>query len=254
MRWMRMLLAATLLASLVLSFGCGPSAPPEKAPEKKVEEPPPAAKAEEPPPAPKKTEPVETAKLEPPKPAPKPKVVEKPKPKPKPPSPPVVVMETSKGVIKIELNPEKAPNTVKNFLAYVDDKFFDGTIVHRVIPDFMIQGGGYTPDMREKPNRPPIKNESANGLANVRGTIAMARTSNPHSATSQFYINHQTNQKTQSLDRQRAADGWGYCVFGKVIEGMDVVDAIAGVPSGVKRGHANVPNETVLIKSVRRDG
>ena len=253
MKWMRMLLAATLLAALVLSFGCGPSAPPEKAPEKKVEEPPPAAKAEEPPPAPKKTEPVETAKLEPPKPAPKPKVVEKPKPKPKPKPTglPVVVMETSKGVIKIELDPKSAPNTVKNFFAYVDDKFFDGTIFHRVRAKFMIQGGGFTPDMREKPNRAPIKNESANGLPNLRGTIAMARTGNPHSATSQFYINHITNE---ALDRQKAADGWGYCVFGKVIEGMDVVDAIAVVKTGVKRGHANVPNETVLIKSVRRDG
>ena len=222
-----------------------------KAPEKKVEEPPPAAKAEEPPPAPKKTEPVETAKLEPPKPAPKPKVVEKPKPKPKPPSLPVVVMETSKGVIKIELDPKSAPNTVKNFLAYVDDKFFDGTIFHRVRPKFMIQGGGLTPDMREKPLRAPIKNESANGLANLRGTIAMARTGHPHSATAQFYINHITND---FLDRQNAADGWGYCVFGKVIEGLDVVDAIAIVPTGVKQGQGDVPNETVLIKSVRRDG
>lgn len=254
MRKMHMLLAAPLLAALVLSFGCGPSAPPEeKAPPAKTEEPPPAANAEEPPPEPKKTEPVETAKLEPPKPEPKPKVVEKPKPKPKPKpaGPPVVVMETSKGVIKVELNPEKAPNTVKNFLAYVDDKFFDGTIFHRVRARFMIQGGGFTPDMREKPNRAPIKNESANGLPNLRGTIAMARLPNPHSATAQFYINDITND---FLDRKNAADGWGYCVFGKVIEGMDVVDAIAAVRTGVKRGQADVPLETVLIKSVRRDG
>ena len=253
MRWMRMLLAATLLAGLVLSLGCGPSAPPEAESPEEKEEPAPTAKAEEPPPEPKKPDPVETAKIEPPKPEPKPKVAEKPKPKPKPKpvGPPVVVMETSKGVIKIELDPKNAPNTVKNFLAYVDDKFFDGTIFHRVKPKFMIQGGGFTPDMKEKPNRAPIKNESANGLPNLRGTIAMARTGNPHSATSQFYINHITND---SLDRKNAADGWGYCVFGKVIEGMDVVDAIAVVPTGVKRGHGDVPLETVLIKSIRRDG
>ena len=250
MRWTQLLLAATLLALLVLSFGCGPSAPPEeKAPEGKAAEPAPAAKAEEPPPEPEKTEPVETAKLEPPKPEPESKVVEKPEPKPA--GPPVVVMETSKGVIKIELDPERAPKTVENFLAYVDDKFFDGTIFHRVRPKFMIQGGGFTPDMREKPNRAPIKNESGNGLPNLRGTIAMARTGNPHSATSQFFINHIANEL---LDRKNAADGWGYCVFGKVVEGLDVVDAIAAVPTGVKRGHADVPLEPVLIKSVRRDG
>ncbi len=246
MRWMRMLLAATLFSVLVLSLGCGPSAPPEE----KVEEPAPVTKAEEPPPEPEE---VETAKLEPPKPELEPKVAEKPKPKPKPKpaGPPVVIMETSKGTIKIELNPERAPGTVKNFLAYVDSKFYDGTIYHRVMPGFMIQGGGFTPDMREKPNRAPIKNESGNSLANLRGTIAMARTGAPHSATSQFYINHKTNQ---ALDRAHAQDGWGYCVFGKVIEGLDVVDAIAGVATGINKGHRNVPVEPVLIKSARRAG
>ena len=147
MRWMRMLLAATLFSVLVLSLGCGPSAPPEE----KVEEPAPVTKAEEPPPEPEE---VETAKLEPPKPEPEPKVAEKPKPKPKPKpaGPPVVIMETSKGTIKIELNPERAPGTVKNFLAYVDSKFYDGTIYHRVMPGFMIQGGGFTPT-RKGPGR-----------------------------------------------------------------------------------------------------
>ena len=255
MRRMQMVLAATLFAVLVLSLGCGTAVPPEgNALEKKAETEP-VTKAEQLPQEPEKTKPVETAKLEPPKPEPEPKVVEKPKPKPKPEpkpaGPPVLVMETSEGAIKIELNPERAPNTVENFLSYVDGKFYDGTIFHRVIPRFMIQGGGFTPDMREKPNRPPIKNESSNGLSNLRGTIAMARTGNPHSATSQFYINHKTNQ---ALDRQNARDGWGYCVFGKVIEGIEVVDAIAAAQTDVKRGHRDVPLETVLIKSARRDG
>jgi len=134
-------------------------------------------------------------------------------------------------------------------LQYVDDGFYDGTIFHRVIKNFMIQGGGFTADMTEKPTRPPIKNEAANALANLRGTIAMARTSDPHSASSQFYINHQTNR---GLDKDQAPDGWGYCVFGKVIEGMDVVDKIAAVPTGNKGGHGNVPTTPVVIKSVRR--
>src|SRR5947199_4303322 len=135
-----------------------------------------------------------------------------------------VVMETSKGAIKLELDEDKAPVTVKNFLAYVDDKFYDGTIFHRVIPDFMIQGGGHTPGMGRKATKAPIRNESGNGLSNVRGTIAMARTSEPDSATAQFFINVVDN--SASLDRAR------YCVFGRVAEGMDVVDQVRSVPTG----------------------
>lgn len=162
---------------------------------------------------------------------------------------PVVVMETSMGTIEIELYAEKAPETVKNFLSYVEDKHFDGTIFHRVIPNFMIQGGGFVPGMQEKPHKAPIKNESANGLSNARGTIAMARTPDPHSASAQFYINHKDNG---GLDRAQAQDGWGYCVFGKVTKGMDVVDKIAQVRTGTKGGHRDVPVEDVTIKSVRK--
>jgi cyclophilin family peptidyl-prolyl cis-trans isomerase len=162
---------------------------------------------------------------------------------------PVVIMDTSMGPIKIELFADKAPVTVKNFLDYVDAKFYDGTIFHRVIPDFMIQGGGFEPGMKQKQTREPIKNESSNGLSNVRGTIAMARTNEPNSATAQFYINVKDNK---FLDKDQAKDGVGYCVFGKVIEGMDVVDKIKEVPTGNKGGHANVPLKDVTIKSVRR--
>src|SRR5438093_3974893 len=130
-------------------------------------------------------------------------------------------MDTSLGSLKIELFPDKAPHTVKNFLAYVDDKFYDGTVFHRVIKDFMIQGGGFEPGMKQKKTRPPIKNESANGLSNTRGTVAMARTSDPHSATAQFFINTANNA---FLDKAQSRDGVGYCVFGKVTQGLDVVD------------------------------
>jgi peptidyl-prolyl cis-trans isomerase A (cyclophilin A) len=156
---------------------------------------------------------------------------------------PVVVMETSMGTIKIELNPAKAPITVKNFLDYVDAKFYDGTIFHRVIPTFMIQGGGFEPGMRQKKTREPIKNEAPNGLSNERGTIAMARTSELDSATAQFFINVVDNK---GLDQPR------YCVFGKVIDGMDVVDKIRNVRTGRVGGFADVPVEDVIIKSVRR--
>jgi cyclophilin family peptidyl-prolyl cis-trans isomerase len=177
---------------------------------------------------------------------------------------PVVVMDTSMGPIKIELNEDKAPITVKNFLSYVDDKFYDNTIFHRVIGkenserDFMIQGGGYTTEKKQKDTKPPIKNESSNGLSNTRGTIAMARTSNPNSATAQFYINVGDNS---FLDRA----GGGYTVFGKVIEGMDVVDKIKAVKTGASpieqmtvtgakqmSPTPNVPDENIVIKSVRR--
>src|SRR6266436_3724154 len=136
---------------------------------------------------------------------------------------PVVVMETSLGTIKIELDAAKAPITVKNFLSYVDDKFYDGTIFHRVISNFMIQGGGFEPGMRQKPTKGQIKNESSNGLKNARGTVAMARTNVPDSATSQFFINLKDNT---FLNKEEAQDNVGYCVFGKVIDGQDVVDKI----------------------------
>ncbi len=160
---------------------------------------------------------------------------------------PVVVMETSQGTIKIELFEDKAPITVKNFLGYVKDKHYDGLIFHRVIEDFMIQGGGFEPGMKQKPAKDPIKNESANGLSNERGTIAMARTPVADSATSQFFINVKNNT---GLDRANAADKVGYCVFGKVIEGMEVVDKIRKVRTGAKMGHRDVPEEDVVIKSV----
>lgn len=162
---------------------------------------------------------------------------------------PVVVMETSMGTVKIELYPDKAPVTVKNFLDYVDDKFYDGLIFHRVIPTFMIQGGGFEPSMNQKKTKAAIKNESGNGLSNERGTIAMARTSDPDSATAQFYINVKDNK---GLDKANAGDGVGYCVFGKVTEGMDVVDKIKAVKTGVKGGHRDVPLDEVVIKSIRR--
>jgi cyclophilin family peptidyl-prolyl cis-trans isomerase len=158
---------------------------------------------------------------------------------------PVVVMETSKGNIKIELYASKAPITVKNFLKYVEDKHYDGLIFHRVIEDFMIQGGGMTENLKEKPTRDPIKNESDNGLSNERGTIAMARTMVADSATSQFYINVKDNK---FLDKANAKDGVGYCVFGRVIEGMDVVNMIRAVKTNAK---TDVPLEAVVIKSVR---
>ncbi len=161
---------------------------------------------------------------------------------------PVVVMETSKGTIKIELFQDKAPITVKNFLQYVEDKHYDGLIFHRVIPTFMIQGGGFQPGMKERKTHDPIKNESANGLSNERGTIAMARTNIPDSATSQFFINVKDND---NLDKAKARDGVGYCVFGKVIEGLDVVDKIKDVKTGSVGPHDDVPTEDVLIKSVR---
>src|SRR5581483_12431173 len=137
---------------------------------------------------------------------------------------PVVIISTSIGDIKIELYPDKAPETVKNFLSYVNDKFYDGTIFHRVIPGFMIQGGGFTPDMQQKPTNPSVKNEAANGLKNEVGTLAMARTPDPNSATAQFFINVKDNDFLDYKDS--SVQGFGYCVFGKVIEGMDVVRKI----------------------------
>ena len=163
---------------------------------------------------------------------------------------PQVLMKTSKGDITIELFQDKAPISVKNFLAYADEKFYDGTIFHRVIKGFMIQGGGLTADMHEKSSKPPIKNEAANGLKNKRGTLAMARTPEVDSATCQFFINLVDNAflNHESNDPER----FGYTVFGKVIAGMDVVDAIAGVPTGTRGGHQDVPREAITILSVTR--
>ena len=158
-----------------------------------------------------------------------------------------VVMSTTYGPIEIELNAEKAPVTVANFLQYVDAKFYDNTIFHRVIRGFMIQGGGFDKDMKEKVTKAPIKNEATNGLLNDVGTIAMARTSDPHSATAQFFINVEKNTMLNNAD-----GNWGYAVFGKVTKGMEVVEKIKTVRTGDRAGHQNVPMDVVMIKSVRR--
>jgi cyclophilin family peptidyl-prolyl cis-trans isomerase len=160
---------------------------------------------------------------------------------------PVVLIQTSKGRFKVELETERAPLSVQNFLAYANDGFFDGTIFHRVIDGFMIQGGGFAPDMTQKPAKAPIKNEASNGLLNKRGTLAMARTSVVDSATAQFFINLADNDFLNHGSRD-----FGYAVFGRVVEGMDVVDAIAKVQTGRKGGHEAVPSEPVVIQSIKR--
>ena len=163
---------------------------------------------------------------------------------------PQVLLKTNKGDITIELFQDKAPISVKNFLSYADEKFFDGTIFHRVIKGFMVQGGGMTADMHEKSAKPPIKNEAANGLKNKRGTLAMARTPEIDSATCQFFINLVDNA---FLDhKSNNPEEFGYAVFGKVAAGMDVVAAIAGVATGSKGGHQDVPREPITILSVTR--
>ncbi len=158
-----------------------------------------------------------------------------------------VKMETSMGDIVIELNEEAAPVTVKNFLDYIGEGFYDGTIFHRVIPNFMIQGGGLTPDMKGKDAHEPIINEASNGLKNDRGSISMARTSHPDSASSQFFINHRNNANLNYAGENNP----GYTVFGKVVEGIEVVDEIAAVKTTSKGSYRDVPAETVLIKSVK---
>ena len=163
---------------------------------------------------------------------------------------PQVVMETSKGEIVLELYPDKAPLTVKNFLSYIETGFFNGTIFHRVIPGFMIQGGGFSANMQKKPTLPPIKNEADNGLKNDRSTIAMARTRDPHSATAQFFIN--TVDNTFLNYKSPTVSGWGYAVFGKVIQGMQVVDAISKVKTGTKGPFRNVPKTPVEIIKVSK--
>ncbi|MFM7149371.1 MAG: peptidylprolyl isomerase [Gemmataceae bacterium] len=155
-----------------------------------------------------------------------------------------ILMKTSKGDITLELDGDKAPLSVNNFLQYVDSGHYDNTIFHRVISNFMIQGGGFEPGMKQKKTQPPIKNESGNGLSNVRGSIAMARTNDLHSATSQFFIN--------TVDNSRHLDSAQYCVFGKVVDGMDAVDAIRMVATGSKGMHGDVPVEDVVIHSVKR--
>jgi len=163
----------------------------------------------------------------------------------------MVKLHTNHGIITLELDAEKAPKTVENFLQYVRDGFFDGTIFHRVIDGFMIQGGGFEPGMMQKPTRSPIKNEADNGLANAVGTIAMARTNDPHSATAQFFINVKDNA---ALDyKSSTPQGWGYAVFGKVIDGMEVVDKIRQVPTGAGgpgNRFSDVPATPVVLESV----
>jgi len=166
---------------------------------------------------------------------------------------PMVTLSTSMGDVKVELYADKAPVSVKNFLEYAKAGYYDGTIFHRVIPGFMIQGGGLTADMQDKREgqKPPIKNESSNGLKNETGTLAMARTSAPDSATAQFFINVKDNP---FLDKEKAQDGVGYAVFGKVVEGMDVVRKIEQVKTATKGPHQNVPVDAVTIKSVKVAG
>ncbi len=164
---------------------------------------------------------------------------------------PIVVMETNKGNIRIELWADKAPITVANFLRYAEADFYNGLIFHRVIPGFMIQGGGFNPAMVQSSTFEPIKNEATSELKNVRGTLAMARTQVVDSASSQFFINLVDNAYLDHTDE--TARGFGYAVFGEVIEGMDVVDIIATVPTGNAQGHQNVPLEPVVINSVRRE-
>jgi len=161
--------------------------------------------------------------------------------------PPVVELETNMGAIVIELNEEKAPKTVENFLNYVKSGQYDGTIFHRIIDGFMIQGGGMDAEMNEKPTNAPIENEADNGLKNDKGTIAMARTQDPHSATSQFFINVKDNDFLNHSGKNM--QGWGYTVFGKVTSGMDVIEKMKGVPTGRFGMHADVPKEPVVINS-----
>ncbi|HEX9945492.1 MAG TPA: peptidylprolyl isomerase [Thermoanaerobaculia bacterium] len=173
---------------------------------------------------------------------------QQPAPKAKSPAPanPRVLLDTTKGKIVIELYADKAPKTVKNFLAYVRSGHYNGTIFHRVIPGFMVQGGGFTSDMTQKPTRPTIQNEADNRVLNQRGTLAMARTGDPHSASAQFFINVANNGFLNF--RSKTPEGWGYAVFGNVVEGMDVVDSIVAVPTTTKGPYENVPVQPVVIR------
>jgi cyclophilin family peptidyl-prolyl cis-trans isomerase len=162
----------------------------------------------------------------------------------------LITIQTSEGTIKADLDEKKAPVTVENFMRYVDDGQYDGTIFHRVMPKFMIQGGGFSADMKQKPTKAPIRNEAGNGLTNDRGTLAMARTSVVDSATCQFFINTADNDFLNH--RGKAPDAFGYAVFGKVVEGMDVVDRIEKLPTGRAGHHDDVPVKPVVIQSIRR--
>lgn len=207
---------------LMLTIGCGGGSPP-----------PPAEEPAEPAPAPTAPPTEEPAST-----APAPTGTN-----------PMVEMRTSMGTMKIELYPDKAPKTTENFLQYAREGFYDGTVFHRVISGFMIQGGGFTPDMSEKETRPPIENEASNGLKNVRGSISMARTGDPHSASSQFFINTVDNP---GLDfTAETVQGFGYAVFGQVVEGLETLDAIRKVSTGSRGGHDDVPMDPVVIESVR---
>jgi cyclophilin family peptidyl-prolyl cis-trans isomerase len=163
---------------------------------------------------------------------------------------PRVVLQTNQGNLVLELEPESAPVTVDNFLGYVDSGHYDGTIFHRVVPGFMIQGGGFTAQLERKPIREPIENEAANGLKNARGTIAMARTNDPHSATDQFFINVVDNWALDHRAKDQA--GWGYAVFGSVVEGMEVADAIVAVRTAPRGPHRHLPVEPVVIERAYR--
>ena len=159
-----------------------------------------------------------------------------------------ILMTTTLGSMTLELDADNAPNTVENFLSYVSNSFYDGTIFHRVINNFMVQGGGFTADMEQKATQAPIENEANNGLKNARGTIAMARTQDPHSATAQFFINVQDNDFLNHTGENM--QGWGYAVFGKVTDGEDVLDKIRCVQTGSQAGHQDVPVEPIIIESV----
>ncbi len=160
----------------------------------------------------------------------------------------MITLHTNHGDIKLAPDSEKAPLTVANFIKYAQEGFYDGTIFHRVIDGFMVQGGGFTEQMSQKPTNSPVRNEANNGLSNKTGTIAMARTSDPHSATAQFFIN--VNDNTFLDFKNESIQGWGYCVFGEVVEGMDVVNAIKGVSTGNHGMHQDVPLEAVIIEKV----
>lgn len=191
----------------------------------------------------------EPKKEEPKKEAPKKEEAKKDEPKKDTAGGPVIEFKTSEGMIKIQLDEKAAPETVKNFVQYVNDKFYDGTVFHRVINKFMVQGGGFTSEggkLSEKKTRGPIPNEAKNGLKNDRGSIAMARTGDPNSATAQFFINHVNNERLNYPQ----PDGFGYAVFGKVIEGMDVVDKIAGAKTTMKSGMGDVPEKDIVIQAV----
>ena len=164
----------------------------------------------------------------------------------------MIHLYTNRGIIQLELDAKHAPKTVANFLKYVREGFYNGTLFHRVIDNFMIQGGGFESNMRQKPTGAPIENEANNGLRNERGTIAMARTTDPHSATAQFFINVVDND---FLNHTAAtASGWGYCVFGRVVDGMRVIDEIKGVATSTKNGHQNVPTVEVIIDKIEEVG